>query len=174
MNEIELLRNQLATERRRVREVASACAAVHRADPAMCDPEALATLRGACTAYLGCVLDWFDRRDERLRELSAPRPGGDAGPALEAALNLSGRGRAALAKLVGEGPTRDSWQVLAGFIDGPWDTRRGAIEAALATNPRVADWRAFSGIDADSVWQERALYARFRAALPAGSRPGPA
>jgi hypothetical protein len=174
MNEIELLRNQLATERRRVREVASTCAAAHRAEPAMCDPEALASLRAACTAYLACVLDWFERRDERLRELSAPRPGGDPGPALEAALNLSGGRGAALARLAADGPARDRWQVLAGFIDGPWDTRRGAIEAALASNPRVADWRAFSGIDADSVWQERALYARFRAALPAGSRPGPA
>lgn len=174
MNEIELLRNQLATECRRVREVASACAAAYRAEPATRDPEALAALRGACAAYLECVLDWFDRRDERLRELNAAHPGGDAGRALEAALSLSGRGRETLARLAGDGSARDSWQALAGLIDGPWATRRDAIEAALASNPRVAEWRAFGGIDADSVWQERALYARFCAALPAGSRRGPA
>lgn len=174
MNEIELLRNQLATERRRVREVASACAAAYRAEPATRDQEALAALRGACGAYLGCVLAWFDQRDERLRELSAAQPAADAGRTLEAALNLSGRGHEALARLAGDGPAGDSWRALAGFIDGPWDSRRAAIEAALAADTRVEHWRAFGGIDADSVQHERALYARFRAALPAGSRHAPA
>lgn len=174
MNEIELLRSQLATERRRVREVASACAAAYRAERSIREPEALAPLREACTAYLAFVLDCFDRRDERLRELSARRPGGDTSRALETALRLAGRGSEALATLEAAESARESWQALARFIDGPWDTRRGAVEAALGPDTRVAHWRAFSGIDADSIRQERALYARFRAVMPGGDGPGPA
>lgn len=174
MNEIELLRNQLATERRRVREVAGACAAAHLAPAAARDPAALEPLRGACAAYLRCVLDWFDRRDERLGELCARVPAGDTGGGTLAALALAGRGSEALARLAGHGPERESWESLAQFISGPRAVRRGAIEAALGSSGRVADWRAFGGIDADSVRQERALYARFRALLPAGTPPGPA
>jgi hypothetical protein len=109
MNEIELLRRQLADERRHVREVASACAA----------------------ASLGAPL--------------APAGG-----------------------------TPAAWQDLAQLLNGPWDARRAAIDALLATRSRVADWRALGGIDADSICLERELYARCRAALPAGVALGPA
>lgn len=174
MNEIELLRDQLATERRHVREVASACAAaLANASPGPGDA-ALEALRGASGEYLGCVLNWFDRRDERLGRLYARQPAADAGGMAPAALGLPGHGREALRRLEQSGPARESWQALARFIDGPWDARRAAIEALLAANPRVADWRAFGGIDADSICQERALYARVRAALPSGRALGAA
>ena len=174
MNEIELLRNQLATERRHVREVASACLAAHGGAPPAAGDAALEALRGACGEYLGCVLDWFDRRDARLGELYARRPPADAGRAALAALDPAGRGREALEKLGVRGAARESWQALARFIHGPWDARRGAIEALLASNQRVADWRVISGVDADSVCHERALFARVVAALPSGSALGPA
>ncbi|HEY2274719.1 MAG TPA: hypothetical protein VGH61_04390 [Steroidobacteraceae bacterium] len=147
MNEIELLRTQLATERRHAREVASSCAAAGPGAPAPSAGAASAAWRLACTEYLGCVLDWFDERDARLAELYARLPAGDA---------------------------HRGWQELAQFINGPWDTRRAAVEALLATNPRVADWREFGRIDADSIGRERALYMRCRGALPAGSALGPA
>lgn len=166
MNEIGLLRNQLATERRHVREVADACAAAHLKAPA--GGGVLERLREACTEYLGCVLGWFDQRDERLGEICARIPAGDAGRGAIAALERGGCGREALTRLAQGGVAHESWQALAQFINSAWDARRGAIEAALASNARVADWRAFGGIDADSVYQERALYARVRAALPEG------
>jgi|SRR5215467_3416445 len=174
MNEIELLREQLATERRHVREVASACAAACGGAPAAPGDVALEALRGACAEYLRCVLDWFDRRDARLGELYARRPSADAGPGALAALEPAGRGHEALEELVTRGPASESWQALARFIHGPWDARRGATDALLASNQRIADWRAIAGVDADSVCHERALYARVRAALPSGSAPGPA
>ena len=174
MNEIELLRDQLATERRHVREVASACAAAHVSAPPAPGDAALEALRGACGEYLGCVLDWFDRRDARLGALYARRPPADAGRTALAAVDLAGRGREALEKLTARGPARESWQALARFTHGPWDARRGAIEALLASNQRVADWRVFGGVDADSVCHERALYACVRAALPSGTVLGPA
>jgi hypothetical protein len=161
MNEIGLLRGQLATERRHVREVANTCAAALAGAPARPGDAALEALQAACGEYLGCVLGWFDGRDQRLGELTAQQP----------AANSS---RMALERLKQAGPARERWQALAEFINGPWDARCGAIEALLASNPRVADWRAFCGIDADSVCRERALYARVRAALPSGNSPGPA
>jgi hypothetical protein len=170
MNEIELLRNQLATERRHVREVASACAAAHLSGPAAPGGAALAALRGVCAEYLGCVLDWFDQRDERLGELYARVPAGEAGRRALAAPDLSGRGHEALERLGRGGAAHERWQAVAQFINGAWDARRDAIEAALAANLRVADWRTFARVDADSVCQERALYARVRAALPEGVR----
>lgn len=172
MNEIALLRTQLATERSRVREIAGACAAAHRgaaAAPAGAAPEAL---RRACAEYLGCVLGWFDERDARLGELYALRPAADAGRAAVAALGPGGRGRETLERLA-SGGGREAWQAVAQFIHGPWGSRRAAIEALLATNARVADWRAFAGIDADSICRERALYTRCRSLLAAGVMPGP-
>ena len=174
MNEIELLQNQLAAERRHVREVASACAAEHPTAALPPGGSALEALRAAGTEYLACVLAWFDQRDERLGELYARLPRGAAGHEALAALGPHGRGGEALRGLEEPGPARDQWQALARFLNGPWDERRGAVEALLASNPRVADWRTFGGIDADSVCQERALYARFRAALPSGTAAGPA
>jgi hypothetical protein len=160
VNEIELLRSQLATERSRVREIAGACAAAACAAPAVPAGAASEALRLACTEYLGCVLDWFDERDARLGDL--------VDPAALAALGSGGRGREALERLAAHGGAPEGWQALAQFIDGPWDARRRAVERLLAANPRVADWRTYAGIDADSICRERALYARCRAALPAG------
>lgn len=174
MNEIELLRNQLATERRHVREVASACAAAHANAPPAAGDAVLEATRGACSEYLAVVLDWFDRRDARLGELYTQHPAAAAGRTALAALDLAGRGREALETLTAGAPARESWQALARFVHGPWDARRGAIEALLASNTHVVDWRVFGGIDADSVCLERALYARVRAALPSGTGLGSA
>ena len=149
MNEIELLRRQLADERRHVREVASACAAASLAAATALAGDMPAAWQRACSAYLECVLGWFDERDARLPDRTAL-----------AALGPTHRERKAL--------ERAAWQDLAQLINGPWDERRAAIDALLATNPRVADWRALSRIDADSIRRERELYARCRAALPAG------
>jgi len=40
------------------------------------------------------------------------------------------------------------------------------LEALLARNVPVTEWRAVSRIDADSIFAERARYARVKAALP--------
>ena len=152
MNEIELLRTQLSTERRHVREVAASCAAAARGMPSAPAGSAPDAWRQACTEYLGCVLEWFDERDARLLELYDLKA--------VAALGDGGHGREALERLAADSASHSRWQDLERFINGPWDARRAAVEALLATNPRVADWRAFGGIDADSISRERVLYAR--------------
>jgi len=152
VNEIELLRTQLATERRHVREVAASCAAAARGVPSAPAGSAPDAWRQACTEYLGCVLEWFDERDARLLELYDRTA--------VAALGDGGHGREALERLAADTAAHSRWQDLERFINGPWDARRAAVEALLATNPRVADWRAFGGIDVDSICRERVLYAR--------------
>jgi hypothetical protein len=156
MNEIQLLRGQLAAERRRVLAVASSCAGAHRRAAASGETPALAALAEASTAYLARVIRWFEARDARLTALGTHLPPGEA------------LGREALEKIGTGANPADAWGAGAALLSGAWDSRRAAIEALCDANPRVKDWRAFACIDADSIHEERALYGRVRAALPAG------
>jgi len=157
MNEIQLLREQLAAERRHVREVAAACAAAYRLAPVRPADAALGRLRRAGCEYLGCVLGWFEERDARLRAYSATSCGDAGRRALEV-----------LGTLAAEGEARAGWEALCDLINGPWDGQRSASAALLDSLAHVADWRAVAAIDADSIYRERALYAQVRAALPPG------
>jgi hypothetical protein len=156
MNEIQLLRAQLATERRHVLAVASTCAGAHRRAATYPETPALAVLAQASTAYLALVVGWFEARDARLTALGTHLPPGEA------------LGREALGKIRAGANPAEAWGACAALLSGAWDSRRAAIDALCAANPRVTDWRAFAGIDADSIHEERALYARVRAALPDG------
>ena len=56
----------------------------------------------------------------------------------------------------------------SGALAGVAVTRRDALEALLASNPRITDWRTVGGIDADGILEERRRFAGVRDALPAG------
>lgn len=176
MNEVQLIRHQLDTQRQHAVEVANACAAaLGRAGTAA--GAAHQALRQACVDYLVCVLAWFEERDQRLADqLRLPHPPGE-GPrrAFEEALARHGRSRAALEKLEAacgsSAASSDRWREFAQFFNGVWRTRREAIDALLAANQRVSDWRALSGLDADTILEERTRYERVRAALPPGLAP---
>ena len=180
MNEIGLLRNQLAAEWTHVREVASACATAHASARTPPAEGALEAFSQACARYLRRVLGCFEQRERRLGELYARLPAADPGrQALERLRSIGGAGEA-LAKLsaatadkggaAAELRAREAWVELARFANGPRNAWCGGLEALLASNPRVKDWRTFAGIDADSVVEERSLYARVRETLPAGIR----
>jgi hypothetical protein len=156
MNEIQLLRAQLAAERRHVLAVASTCAGAHRRAATSGEAPTLAALAEASTRYLALVVGWFEARDARLTALGAHLPPGEA------------LGREALGKIRAGANPAEAWGAGAALLSGAWDSRRAAIEALCDANPRVKDWRAFARIDADSIHEERALYGRVRAALPAG------
>ncbi|HTT41959.1 MAG TPA: hypothetical protein VMG33_02740 [Steroidobacteraceae bacterium] len=170
MNEIQLLRTQLETERAHVRAIAAACAATFAtASPAALDSSSpLEEFRQACLDYLVCVLVWFEERDRRLAAQALPGDGADPWAAL---LAQAGNSRAALERLEAafaagaNGATR--WQEFAQFIDGPWSARRAALEAALAASGHTGPWRRVSGLDADTVLEERSRYARVTATAPA-------
>ena len=155
MNEIELIRAQLSTERLHVNAVAQACAAAPGAAPGRALPAsaALTQLRAAATDYLLCVLGWFDARDQRLIELLGTRTGGDE-PARHALF----------APHTNAGGLPVTWPAWAQFIQTVWNPRREAIDALMSEITRPADWRTIAGIDADSILDERRRFERVRAA----------
>lgn len=167
-SEIQLLREQLDLQRRHSAAVTLACAAAPGRTAAG-SGVALAPLRQACVDYLVLELTAFEERDQRLADRV------DAGPAQEGqraalaqALGRRGSSREALrlleAAVAGDG---SGWREFADFFNGSWSPRRDAIEACLG-GLSTAEWRALSGVDADSILQERLAFARVRAALPAG------
>jgi hypothetical protein len=183
MDEIQLIRNQLAAERQHASAVANACArALERAATGeLTGGSQLAEFRQACVEYLVCVLAWFEERDQRLSDFAhAPLASEDpVRRALEAALARPGRSREALERLAkavaaatagsAAGDLQGSWREFAQYFNGTWSARRDALDGLLAPSPRAADWRAIAGIDADSILEERQRYARVSATLPAGA-----
>ena len=175
MNEIQLIRAQLETERERAQAIAAACtAALAQAAPAALDSASpLEQFRQACVDYLVCVLAWFEERDRRLAgQLDRHDPHDPLRGALDAALTRPGRSRDALEKLeaafAAPTPGAARWHEFAQYISGPWSARREALEAHLAASGRTLEWRAVSGIDADAMLEERGRFARVNATLPPG------
>ncbi|MGH8298114.1 MAG: hypothetical protein ACRES6_02380 [Steroidobacteraceae bacterium] len=186
MNEIDIIRSQLAVEQSHAAEVANACAAVFGSTGAApVSAEASALFREACVSYLVWVLARFEERDQTLSELLVSRQSTANGAAAESARQLgslitrSGTSREALARLqaalaAGESESaRAGWQEFARFFHAAWTPRRAPLEGALAQHFSVADWRAVCAIDADSILDERHRYARVVAQLPTGMELGP-
>src|SRR5215468_12657221 len=102
MNEVELIRNQLALERIHAGAVANACATAMQGDVGAGESgDSLGQFRRACVDYLACVLAWFEERDQRLTDLLQARfvPTDPARRALEEVLVREGSSREVLAKL---------------------------------------------------------------------------
>jgi hypothetical protein len=181
MNEVEIIRSQVATEQSHAAEVAHACAAVFGSEGAAPAAAGTALFREACVSYLVWVLARFEERDQTLSELLAARQSSGSGAAAASARHLgslvarSGTSREALSRLEaalagGESPAaRAGWQEFARFFDAAWTPRRAALEGALAEHLGVADLRAVCAIDADSILDERKRYARVAAQLPPGT-----
>jgi hypothetical protein len=178
MNEIQLIREQLARERSHATAVAHACAtALGRADAQVGSGSPLDEFRQRCVDYLVCVLASFEERDSRLAELARARQAAEdpARRALEEVLARRGRSRETLEQLeaaFAAGGARGApagWAAFLAYFDSAWSARRDALEALLASNPRVTDWRTVGGIDADSILEERRRFARVRDTLPAGA-----
>jgi hypothetical protein len=184
MNEIQLIRNQLALERAHASSVANACAMVlQSAGGPGPESEVVGEFRRACVQYLACVLAWFEERDQRLHELLQSRfdAADPTRRAFEEVLRRPGRSRDALARLEAactdtagsaDGASQRAWREFGDYFNGAWSTRRDALEALLAANTRASDWRTLGGIDADSILEERRRYALVAAQAPAGVVPG--
>jgi hypothetical protein len=180
MNEVELIRNQLAFERTHAGAVANACATAMQGDAAAgATADSLGQFRRACVDYLACVLAWFEERDQRLTDLlqASPRSTDPAWHSLGEVLARPGRGREVLAKLEaacagttasGSAGRRQGWQEFAEYFNAVWSTRRDALDALLSSNARATDWRTFGGIDADSILEERRRYAQVSSQVPPG------
>jgi len=180
MNEVELIRNQLALERAHVGAVANACATAMQGDErAGATSDSLGQFRRACVDYLACVLAWFEERDQRLTDLlqARPRSTDPERRSFEEVLARPGRSREVLAKLEaacagstasGSAARRQGWREFGEYFNAVWSTRRDALDALLSTNSRATDWRTFGGIDADSIIEERRRYAQVGSQVPPG------
>jgi hypothetical protein len=172
MNEVELIRNQLALEGVHARAVANTCASAMQGDTtATASGDSLTQFRRACVDYLACVLAWFEERDQRLTDLlqAGLRSADPARRSLEEALARPGRSREVLAKLEAACAGRQQgWREFADYFNGVWSTRRDALDALLSTNSRATDWRTLGGIDADSILEERRRYAQVCSHVPPG------
>lgn len=169
MNETQLIRQQLALERARLAAVARACSEILGSGTR--NAAVAADFAEACTAYLGCVLCWYEARDQRLDALVAACGSADPRYSHAGAL-LAGHGSAtqALGELGAAAGTPGGWQRFEQFLRGPWGARRDALESLLARDSRAAEWRLIGGIDADGILEERARFARIAALMPAGAR----
>jgi hypothetical protein len=178
MNEIQLIRHQLAAERHHASAVANACATALAgvAADAVTSGSPLAEFREASVEYLVCVLAWFEERDQRLADLLRARlkPEDLVRHTLEEVLACRGRSREALEKLeaavagAGAAGGRNGWQEFVQYFNSVWSARRDALDALVAADSRPADWRSVAGIDADSILEERRRYALVDARLPPG------
>jgi hypothetical protein len=181
MNEVQLIRAQLDLERSHAGAVAAVCGTtLGRATPAsLASGTPLETFRQACVDYLVCILAWFEERDRRLAELiNQYGPEHATRDALDATLARRGRSREALEKLeaafaavadtAAAAGARPAWVEFAQFFSGTWSTRRDALDALLSANSRASDWRHMSGVDADTILEERSRYARVTETLPPG------
>ncbi|HEX4267917.1 MAG TPA: hypothetical protein VHY36_08535 [Steroidobacteraceae bacterium] len=160
MNELEIIRSQIAVEQAHAAEVANAL------------PEATAPSREACVSYLVWVLARFDELDQTLLELLSSRQSSANGAVAANARHLAGligrpgTSREALSRLEAAlGATESAaahtgWQEFVRFFNSAWVPRRAALEGALAQHLSVADLRTISAIDADSMLEERKLHAR--------------
>lgn len=176
MNEIELIRRQLSVERQHATEIArtlaGALAAVSSTDPRVAADSvaAVEVFRTASVDYLVWSLSRFEERDQVFHDLLRKRSSaGDPNRrAVEAALALAGSSRDALAHLEGalSGTGADRWNRFLHFFNGDWSTRRDEIDRLFTQLAKVPDWRTVSGIDADSIVDERTRYARVKAATP--------
>jgi hypothetical protein len=136
MNEIQIIQGQLATERAHFEEVAQAC--IQRLD---------ATGRGAAPAAAGgsdaddnfaaACADYFGFAVTRF----------DAPTARQLAAQLAGGLRR---------------EFLRAFTEAA-RSHFERLDALRTRNPPVTEWRAVSGIDADSIFAERAYYGRVKA-----------
>ena len=175
MNESDILRGQLATERIHAAQVANACVSLFGTERERPDPPP-AEFREASVNYLVWVLSRFEQRDQLLaeylaRQRTAEQPSADELAALEA---REGTSRQALMRLesalAAPSPeaARAAWLAFGQFFNTLWCARRAAIEQHLTALPRPASWRALCALDADSILHERARYAQVAAHLPPG------
>lgn len=170
MKEVEILKDQMATERAHAAQVAQACAAAFGAqEPASASAESLQGFRDGCVAYLVWVLARFEERDQslsdRLRSDRHRSPGGQRGPDARAVSEVMGRegtSREALSRLEAalSANAPQAWREFARFFNSAWNPRRNALDERLMPWLSVADWRAVCAIDADSILEERARFAR--------------
>jgi hypothetical protein len=128
MNEIQIIQNQLATERLHFAEVATACAAA--LDTGNLAPG---------SEFARSCADYFAFAITRI-------PGLSTSPPAEA--------------------SAERWRDFLRAFNTQVSKHFAAVDDLLTRNLPVTEWRARSGINADTVVTERTLYTRVKATVP--------
>ncbi len=175
MNEIEALRAQVGLERRHMAAVKNALAAVLAASP---DTSA-AGFCSRCCDYLLYIVRRFNAQDQAHVDTLLPRIPADAKPDREVlvdlgrALELSRAALDALAqareRLRDGGPADAFYEACrryVSFYDAELKTRKHGFYHLMDAHYGVAEWRKVSMVSADSVLEERRLFAAAREAAP--------
>ncbi len=183
MNEVELIRKQLSFERQHAVQVSHACASALWAAAIAVDGESNAELqafRQASVEYLVWILARFEEREQVVRDIVHSRFAANdpTRRAVDEALALPGTSREVLTKFeaalaaASDEPSEEGasqvWNEFLAMVDDAWSRRRDALDQLFERQAKVSDWRAVSGIDADSIFGERKRFERVRSTLPAG------
>jgi len=169
MDELAILRGQIATERRHLVAVKAACRAALPAGRRTTGVDDFARIAGDYLLHGGRRLL---AQDHAHVVLLRPRlAAGDAASHrllddLEATLRQL---RTALQALEAGADRVAGLHDYLEFVDGVLARRRHVLEPLLAAHYSIEDWRAAAFVDADSILEERERYAACRAAAPAGA-----
>jgi hypothetical protein len=181
VNELEFIRQQVSTERSHMAAARGACAAA-LALPAEAGPRTDFLL--ACAGYLVFVVGRFNDQDQVHCDLLRARLPAEAIrdratlDDLDRTLAASRRALEALADALRRRETAPDDSEDAAFIaalrgylsfySNVLAGRRHALQHLFETHYTVADWRAASAVDADSILEERQRYSRVADRLPEG------
>lgn len=179
MNELEFIRRQVSTERSHMAAVRSACSA---ALAQSADERVAGDFLLACASYLVFVVGRFNAQDQAHADQIRPRLPADAArdratlDDLDQTLSASRDALEALAAALRRhetGASDDAALVAAlrsylSFYSNVLASRRHALQHLFEAHYTVADWRAASAVDADSILEERQRYSRVASLLPDG------
>ncbi len=130
--------------------------------------------------YLVWILARFEEREQVVRDIVHSRFAANdpTRRAVDEALALPGTSREVLTKFeaalaaASDEPSEEGasqvWNEFLAMVDDAWSRRRDALDQLFERQAKVSDWRAVSGIDADSIFGERKRFERVRSTLPAG------
>jgi len=168
MDEIAILRGQLATERQHLAAVKKACrAALARGG----DTPGIDGFARACASYLLHIGRRLLAQDQAHTVLLRPRvaPGDAANRQLLDDLETTlGQLRSALQALEASAAPVAGLRDYLDFVDDVLAKRRHVLEPLFAAHYTVEDWRAAAFVDADSILEERERFAACQAAAPPG------
>jgi hypothetical protein len=183
-NEVELIRAQLATERRHAALVAGAFVrALEEESAAVLEGLELSAFCQTCVEYLSWVLNRFEARERSLVSFCHSQDGGAGQRELLEILGRPGTSREALERLEtalegslegAEGEqgiaasVQGSWSDFARFVGSAWRARTEAVDEVFGRTATAAEWRSMASIDAVSILDERSRFARVQAAAPPG------
>ncbi len=181
MNELEFIRRQVSTERLHMAAVRGATAAALTV-PA--DERPGTDFLLACARYLVFIVGRFNAQDQAHCDLLRARVPADAASDramledLDRTLAASRKALDSLASALREreaaGDTGDDAAFVAAlrgylsFYSNVLASRRHALQHLFEAHYTVAEWRAASSVDADSILEERQRYSRVADLLPEG------